>query len=458
MPSTTALAVRLLPLVMALISLYSALADTTGATSAAIGTGSATLDTPLAEVVFPGGRQLDLTLGYASSATHRPGDPADLVYTLTDRGPNIHCDASGQIIGVTDFCRDAQGVDDAGKIFPLPEFTPQIAFIRLGADADGQLTAEAEQRIELKDANGNPLSGISNPLAVTDTENAYDAKGRQLSLDPDGLDPEGLVRLADGSFWLGEEYGPSLVHVAADGRVLQRLVPANELEDLEAATYPISGELPSILSRRKLNRGIESLALSPNGRTLYFALQSPLANPDKAAYKTSRNLRLFAAHLDVQGEFAGIAHEYLYRLDTPETFFDTASGRGDAGARQSDVKVSEMSMLPDGQLIVLERIDKTTKLYRIDASAATDLLGGRYDALDTRPTLAQLDNPASAGVVPVTKQRIFDSLTDAPELVSKVEGVAILDDRHLLLANDNDFGIAGADSVFTVLPLPRASQ
>ena len=29
----------------------------------------------------------------------------------------------------------------------------------------------------------------------------------------------------DGSFWLGEEYGPSIVHAAADGTLLMRITP-----------------------------------------------------------------------------------------------------------------------------------------------------------------------------------------------------------------------------------------
>ena len=39
------------------------------------------------------------------------------------------------------------------------------------------------------------------------------------------LDTEGIVRSHDGTFWLVDEYGPSLVHVSARGRVLTRYVP-----------------------------------------------------------------------------------------------------------------------------------------------------------------------------------------------------------------------------------------
>ena len=35
------------------------------------------------------------------------------------------------------------------------------------------------------------------------------------------LDPESMVRMSDGSFWIGDEFGPFLIHVGADGRVLE---------------------------------------------------------------------------------------------------------------------------------------------------------------------------------------------------------------------------------------------
>ncbi|MFZ5440646.1 MAG: esterase-like activity of phytase family protein, partial [Myxococcota bacterium] len=36
------------------------------------------------------------------------------------------------------------------------------------------------------------------------------------------VDPESLVRAADGTFWVGEEFGPSLLHVDGRGQVLER--------------------------------------------------------------------------------------------------------------------------------------------------------------------------------------------------------------------------------------------
>jgi hypothetical protein len=39
---------------------------------------------------------------------------------------------------------------------------------------------------------------------------------RPLEPDPNGTDSEGLVALEDGGFWVGDEYGPSLLRVDAE--------------------------------------------------------------------------------------------------------------------------------------------------------------------------------------------------------------------------------------------------
>ncbi len=53
-----------------------------------------------------------------------------------------------------------------------------------------------------------------------------------------------------------------------------------------------SAPCPPISAKRQSNRGIESLAISPDERFLYVMMQSPLANPDTAAFRKARNTRL----------------------------------------------------------------------------------------------------------------------------------------------------------------------
>jgi hypothetical protein len=393
----------------------------------------------LGKVEFPGGKTLDLTVGIGSALFHMPGDPADEFYALTDRGPNIDCSASEEITGIATAAACAG--DDKAKLFPRPDFVPAIVKLKLGGDGSFATT----EWIELKDAAGKAITGISNPLKGAKTEAAYDKDGKALPLDPNGLDTEGLVRLKDGTFWIGEEYGPSLVHVAADGKIIERLVPVGLEADFSAVTYKVTGTLPALLAKRQLNRGIEGIAISPDETHLYAIVQNPLANPDADAFKKASATRIIKLELASQN----VVGEFVYPLDSHTTF------KNDAKAdKQSDVRISELSAVGPDQLIVLERIAKTTKLYAIDLGTATNILGTAWDETATAPSLEQIAaaDLAANGINPVAKKLWLDSSAH-PELPSKIEGFALIDGQ-LVLINDDDFGIDGARTKILRMTLP----
>ena len=393
-------------------------------------------------VSFKGGKTLDLVVGLGSGAFHSPNDPFDEFYTVTDRGPNIACEDSKTLIGIEKFCLDHGSVDQNGKIFASPDFTPTI--YKLNIDTGGAIGAKVgyhvQQAIKLMDRDDNPISGLINPLSEMLTEKGYDTQGKQQVYDPEGVDPEALVKLSNGTFWLAEEYAPSLLHVAANGRILERVVPVGLKKDLTKANYRIEERLPSILTKRQINRGIESLALSPDEQFLYFMLESPLANPDETAFQNSRYVRLFKVSLQ-QGDFSRMVSEHIYMIDEPETFL------ADDTSEQSDVKVSEMVALDIDKLIILERVFRHTKLYRIsNLDDATNILGTEWDiqAVSTSSSaLETLDNLAAIGIFPVGKSQVFDSRLEISDLDSQIEGLALLNNEYVVFINDNNFGIDG---------------
>ncbi len=371
----------------------------------------------LGTATFRNGHVLDATYGLGSGAFHYKGDAADTVYIITDRGVNIKCKDDEEIVGM-DIC-------EKGKIFPFSEFTPLIIKAQFTAD-----TITVKEIIELKDRDGKKISGISNPLSNF-SEIAYDMDGKEMAYDPNGLDVEAVMRLSDGSFWLSEEYAPSLVHVAADGKIIKRLVPAGLEGDLSGATYDVEGSLPAILAKRHANRGIESIAISPDEQTLYFAMQSPLDNPD---YGKTRNLRLYAMNIDNPVDIK----EYLYRIDLPDSFDRDNEKKT---RKQKDVKVSEIVALSDGSLLISERVSRGNKLYKVDLSTEIPVPTQDSDTLETNDTLT-----------PVAKHKVFD--TDFVEGVpSKIEGIADLGNGDFFLINDNDFGIEGDDVVAKVMSI-----
>ena len=380
----------------------------------------------LETVAFAGGRTLDLSVGIGSAAFRRADEPDGTFWTLGDRGPNFTCGDAEAIIGIAGeaFCG---AFARQGRIYAVPGYPPSIYRIRVGEGGFRVI-----ETITLKDAAGKAVSGLLNPLTVASTEVPIDAGGRRLTQDPAAVDAEGLVRLRDGTFWIGDENGPSMLHVAADGRILRRLVPAGTEQDYRGAGYAVAGALPAILARRALNRGIESMAVSGDERFLFVVMQNPLANPDTAAYADARNTRL----LKLDREAGRVVAEYVYEL-TPVAAF-----KGEAGKRQSTPRISELLWLAEDRLLLLDRTERTTKLFVVDLAGATDILGTRWDAAETAPSLEQA-SLAEAGIRPVGKRLVLDT-ADRPEIPVKLEGMARFADGSLMLINDDDFGIDGA--------------
>jgi glycerophosphoryl diester phosphodiesterase len=60
------------------------------------------------------------------------------------------------------------------------------------------------------------------------------------------FDPESIVLAADGSFWIGEEFGPYLLHFDATGKLLKAPIPTPNLANLNTLT----GEAPIVIGHR----------------------------------------------------------------------------------------------------------------------------------------------------------------------------------------------------------------
>ncbi|MBT2560769.1 esterase-like activity of phytase family protein [Pedobacter sp. ISL-68] len=217
--------------------------------------------------------------GFGSAVAADPNSP-DVFYMLTDRGSNVAGQLANSII--------------IGK----PDFDPQIGKFRL---KDGKLVLE--QTIELKNASGNRLNGLPNPAGMgASGETAYDLNGQVIAPNADGIDSEGLVRAADGSFWISDEYGPHIAHFDATGKTIERINPFG--------TGTGGRTIPTVFANRRANRGMEGLAITPDGKTLVGMMQSPMYNPSKAAVANSVVLRILT--FDIA---SGATKQYAYLMD-----------------------------------------------------------------------------------------------------------------------------------------------
>lgn len=378
----------------------------------------------LGSAAFEGGKTLELSIGIGSAAFRRADAPDGVFVTVSDRGPNFPCGEAKAIAGVEGekLCAGIKG----GRIYPRPEYSPTIYRIRVEGGGFRILGSTP-----ITDREGRPVTGMPNPLTKATTETPLDARGQKLERRASAIDAEGIVELADGTFWIGEENAPSILHVAADGKVIRRLVPAGSEADFADAGYPVEGKLPAILAKRQLNRGIESVAVSPDERFLWFIVQNPLANPDAKAYQAARNTRLFR-YDRLADRLVG---EYVYELTAMAEF------KGEESKAQSAARVSELLALDGERFLLVDRTERTTKIVLIDTRSATDILGSKWDDPATAPSLEQT-SLAEAGIVPVSKKLVLDSSAH-PELPSKIEGMAFFADGSLMLINDDDFGIDG---------------
>lgn len=347
------------------------------------------------------------------------------LWAITDRGPNGMVEVDGKKL----------------RTLLDPAFVPQIVELEIEDEARGS-AVRIVRTIPLAGRSGKAISGRPNGIG-RDEPVLNPRNGDLIPPDPNGVDSEGIVQMGDGTFWLADEYRPSLLHVSADGRLLARFVPAGIR--LAEADCDVCDALPAAYSARRDNRGFESLAVSPDGTRLFTMLQSPLENGKPKLVGKAGNVRLLAFD-PVAGKPAA---EHVYRLGDP-----TADDYLTKGAAPSDGKLCAMAAIDDNSLLVIEHDDKgLVRLYRADLVNATDTLTWKAERDDR--TLEETRNLPAVGIVPVSKTLVADLAPLVPSMRQdvygaagakgdaplKLEGMAILGPDRVAIVNDNDFGV-----------------
>jgi hypothetical protein len=345
-----------------------------------------------------------------SDMWHGPMDPPNEFWLVSDRGPNGQGTVGSQ----------------RRRTFPVPEFSPSILRVQAQGDSINVLRV-----IPILTQSGKPVTGLPNTDGRDEVPYDYSAQTK-LNYNPNGLDIEGLVRTSAGDFWVCEEYSPSIVHVDRTGKVLKRYIP--EGLRLDGGDYPIAPVLPEIYAARKINRGFEGITISADERTLYLVLQSPLSNPDKKTGDASRHTRVLVFDITSEKPVA----EYVYRFDAIKDF------AADPKLSPDEMKLSAVALVNATTLLIVERTDTVAKLYSVDVSKATNILGSRWDDAATEPSLEALDDPAASNLVVLPKMQVAD-LSKLSAVPDKVEGLVVLDQTTVAIVSDNDFDIGKFD-------------
>ncbi len=372
--------------------------------------------------------------------------------SVTDRGPN--------------FDRTAPS---GSKAFPLPQFNPMIVLFQAIHD---QIVPRDFLPL-LNDLN-LPVTGLPNgpaddaPGYVSVTTPVSDP----LPFNQDVLDIEDVHTLPGGGFIMVEEYGPSVVIVSATGNVLRRYTPQGKtlgafvtppgfkpVGMTPAANYTVRDILPAVLKQRRANRGLESIAVSPDGRTAYAVMQSPLGSTSSGSpYRDSRLVRILRLdisdplNLQVTGQFVA----YL----SPVAAYPT-------GNFARDLKISAAEWVSEDRILILERTDKLgaggvnlggAKLIMVDLTGATDVSGHPDAGLPLILEKVTTDLTA-LGITPATSTVVLDVNLELPAITDfKLEGLSILNANQVSISNDNDFGIGDLPGRATKVYTIRLSQ
>ncbi len=270
-------------------------------------------------------------------------------------------------------------------------------------------------------ATGTPTLNRRGFNYFTGRSDNFDASSDSTNNRNGRLDPEGISVSNNGKFvFISDEYGP---YVYQFDRNSGRRIKTFTLPSYFAVTNLSSqGDLEiSGLGNtvgRVANKGMEGLAITPDGKTLVGVMQAELLQD------TKKYIRIIT--IDIA---SATTHEYAYKLTT---------GSG----------VSEIVAINDHEFLVDERDGKglgdnstavVKQLFMIDLADATDVSGITRIGTTT----------------PLVRKTLFLDVvtalteigTNANDIPAKIESVAFGPDiaiggvtKHtLFLANDNDF-------------------
>jgi hypothetical protein len=357
--------------------------------------------------------------------------------SVTDRGPTYD-----------------RSTPSGSKAFPLPQFNPMIVSFQAIADL-----IVPTGYLPLLNSLNQPVTGLPNgPLDDAPGYLTMTAPvGEAFPPNEDGLDIEDLHTLPGGGYILVEEYGPSVVIVSSTGHVLKRYTPGGKT--WPNANYSVSDILPPVLNARRANRGFESIALSPDGRTAYTVMQSPLG-VTTAGTPTRDSLLVRILRMDISDPLnMQVTGHFVYSM--------RPAGEYPQGNFARDLKISAAVWVSEDRLLILERTDKLgagginlggAKLILVDLTAATDVKDSTAfpAAAALPPELEKVTTDLAAlGITPATAQVVLDVNPELPAITDfKLEGLTVLNDNEVSISNDNDFGIGDspgrASKVYTI--------
>jgi hypothetical protein len=280
-------------------------------------------------------------------------------------------------------------------------------------------TFHAASRITLRD----PDRKLGFPIVADGTYYPYGGTGpgsATIPVDPAiragrlltgaDFDIESVREDRYGNLWFGEEFGPFLIKTDRTGKVLAREFP---LAGVQSPQNPYLGAATPTL---RGSNGFEGMGMNSAGTKLYPLLEGPLV-------ADTNQKRLVISEFDIKTE-AYTGRKWAYRLDALGT------------------NIGDMTAVNDNEFLVIERNGTQgdpnrpetfptpanfKKIYKIDLSKVdADGFVEKKEIVDLL-NVADPDDLDRDGF----KRFTFPFVT--------IEDVLIVDDRTLLVINDNNY-------------------
>jgi hypothetical protein len=260
------------------------------------------------------------------------------------------------------------------------------------------------------------------------------------------FDTEGLRVSNDGrSVFVSDEYG---TYVYQFNRFTGQRIRSFKLPDSFFVThlFPVGAdEISNNTIGRTANKGMEGLAITPDGRTLVGIMQAALIQDAKEGGDAANLLRIVT--IDIAS--GNTTHEYAYKLTTGtgvseilainnhEFLVDERDGRGREGGNGTPPSSNDA---------------RAKQLFKIDLNGAVDVA-----AMDGTAAVSHaVHKTLFLDIVTALKAAGFDPTKDIP---SKIEGITFGPDirqsqgmgrgttmHTLWVSNDNDFVLATGDT------------
>ena len=254
------------------------------------------------------------------------------------------------------------------------------------------------------------------------------------------FDPESIQPLKDGSgFWIGEEFGPSLIRVDAEGRVRQVVETKLDGKPLRGPDNPavFVGNTPTAGADFRVRRsgGYEGMAMLPDGSRLWALLEQPLyqEGSEQAEGQFLRMLEFDTARSEWTGRSLKL------RLEPGAT------------------AIGDFNVIDDRHALVIERDNGEGDASLACAQGRNPPGCFAAPARLKRISLVDLGNPDADGFVRklahvdlldirdpegLARQR-GDRAADAPRErfafpFFTIEDVARVDEEHIIVGNDNN--------------------